>query len=139
MIYRTSFFFSSRRRHTRSTRDWSSDVCSSDLGGGTVAFALVLNESALEAFYRATVTISLTGIDTKPPGPGGEVTTIVLILAGMAIYGYLASSLVELIAHGVLTGAMAERRRRRVIERMSDHFIICGYGRVGRQVVEEFQ
>ncbi len=109
------------------------------LGGGTLAFALVLNESALEAFYRATVTISLTGIDTKPPGVGGEVTTIVLILAGMAIYGYLASSLVELIAHGVLTGAMAERRRRRVIERMSDHFIICGYGRVGRQVVEEFQ
>jgi voltage-gated potassium channel len=109
------------------------------LGGGTLAFALVLNESALEAFYRATVTISLTGIDTKPPGVGGEVTTIVLILAGMAIYGYLASSLVELIAHGVLTGAMAERRRRGVIERMSDHFIICGYGRVGRQVVEEFQ
>src|SRR5215471_11998629 len=30
----TFFFFSSRRRHTRSLRDWSSDVCSSDLGGG---------------------------------------------------------------------------------------------------------
>jgi voltage-gated potassium channel len=109
------------------------------LGGGAVAFALVLNESALEAFYRATITISLTGIDTKPHGTGGEVVTIVLILAGMAIYGYLASSLVELIAHGVLTGAMAERRRRRVIDRMSDHFIICGYGRVGREVADEFR
>src|SRR5215469_17672968 len=32
-----SFFFSSRRRHTRSLRDWSSDVCSSDLGGGMTA------------------------------------------------------------------------------------------------------
>jgi voltage-gated potassium channel len=109
------------------------------LGGGTLAFALVLNESGLEAFYRATVTISLTGIDTKPHGVGGQVVTIVLILAGMAIYGYLASALVELIAHGVLTGAIAERRRRRVIERMSDHYIICGYGRVGRQVAEEFR
>jgi voltage-gated potassium channel len=109
------------------------------LGGGTLAFALVLHESALEAFYRATVTISLTGIDTKPHGVGGEVLTIVLILAGMAIYGYLASSLVELIAHGVLTGAIAERRRRHVIERMSDHFIICGYGRVGREVADEFR
>jgi voltage-gated potassium channel len=109
------------------------------LGSGTLAFALVLDESALEAFYRATVTISLTGIDTKPPGVGGEIVTIVLILAGMAIYGYLASALVELIAHGVLTGAVAERRRRRMIEQTSDHYIICGYGRVGREVGSEFR
>jgi voltage-gated potassium channel len=109
------------------------------LGAGTVAFALVLDESGLDAFYRATVTISLTGIDTKPQSSGGEVVTILLILAGMAIYGYLASALVELIAHGVLTGAWAERRRRRVIERIKDHYIICGYGRVGRQVAEEFR
>src|SRR5207247_2848402 len=34
-------FFSSRRRHTRSTRDWSSDVCSSDLGASTAIFTLV--------------------------------------------------------------------------------------------------
>ncbi len=109
------------------------------LGGGTLAFALALNESGLEAFYRATVTVSLTGIDSKPQGVDGEVITIVLILAGMAIYGYLASSVVELIAHGVLTGAMAERRRRRMIERTTDHYIICGYGRVGREVADEFR
>ncbi len=107
------------------------------LGAGTLAFALILHESGLEALYRSTVTISLTGIDSKPQGTGGEVVTIVLILAGMAIYGYLASAIVELIAHGVLTGAMSERRRRRMIEKISDHYIICGYGRVGRQVAEE--
>ena len=108
------------------------------LGGGTIAFAAFLNESALQAFYRSTITLSLTGIDTKPQGNGGIITTILLVLAGMAIYGYLASAIVELIAHGVLTGTMAERRRRRVIERLSDHYIICGYGRVGRQVAAEF-
>jgi voltage-gated potassium channel len=106
---------------------------------GTVLFAFVLNESVLESIYRSTVTVSLTGIDTKPASPGGEVVTIVLILAGMAIYGYLASSIVELIAHGVLTGTMSERRRRRVIDRISDHYIICGFGRVGRQVADEFR
>src|SRR6266542_5832442 len=37
MDSRFSFFFSSRRRHTRCYRDWSSDVCSSDLGGGSLA------------------------------------------------------------------------------------------------------
>jgi voltage-gated potassium channel len=109
------------------------------LAAGTAAFAAFLDESGLQAFYRSTITISLTGIDTKPVGTGGVVATILLVLAGMAIYGYLASAIVELIAHGVLTGAMAERRRRRVIERISDHYIICGYGRVGRQVAAEFR
>ena len=109
------------------------------LGGGTVAFAAFLDESALQAFYRSTITLSLTGIDTKPQGTGGIVSTIVLVLAGMAIYGYLASAIVELIAHGVLTGTMAERRRRRMIERTSDHYIICGFGRVGREVAAEFR
>jgi voltage-gated potassium channel len=109
------------------------------LTAGTVLFALVLHESFLESVYRSTVTLSLTGIDTKPDNAGGEVVTIVLILAGMAIYGYLASSIVELIAHGVLTGTMSERRRRHVIDRISDHHIICGFGRVGRQVADEFR
>jgi len=106
---------------------------------GTILFAAVLHESGLQAFYRSTVTVSLTGIDTKPDSSGGLVVTIVLILAGMAIYGYLASSIVELIAHGVLTGTMSERRRRHVIDRISDHYIICGFGRVGRQVADEFK
>jgi voltage-gated potassium channel len=108
------------------------------LGLGTILFALVMHESGLEALYRSTVTVSLTGIDTKPESAGGEVVTIVLILAGMAIYGYLASAIVELIAHGVVTGAMGEQRRRRVIDRISDHYIVCGFGRVGREVTAEF-
>jgi voltage-gated potassium channel len=109
------------------------------VAGGTAAFALILDESFHAALYRAVVTISLTGIDTVPHGIGGEVATIVLILTGMAIYGYLASVLVEVIARGVVTGAWAERRRRRTIDRMSDHFIICGYGRVGSRVAREFR
>jgi voltage-gated potassium channel len=109
------------------------------LGLGTILFAAVLNESGLQAFYRSTVTVSLTGIDTKPDSAGGLVVTIVLILAGMAIYGYLASAIVELIAHGVLTGAVSERRRRRVIDAISEHYIVCGFGRVGRQVAGEFK
>src|SRR3954454_19520962 len=106
---------------------------------GTAAVAAFLDESGLQAFYRSTITLSLTGIDTKPQGNGGIITTILLVLAGMAIYGYLASAIVELIAHGVLTGTMAERRRRRMIERLKGHYIICGYGRVGRQVADEFR
>jgi voltage-gated potassium channel len=109
------------------------------LGLGTLAFWATLHEDAFSSFYRATVTISLTGIDTKPPTHGGQVVTILVILAGMAIYGYLASSIVELIAHGVLTGVLSDRRKDRVIRGLRDHYIICGYGRVGRRVGREFR
>ena len=109
------------------------------LGLGTVAFRLVTHENIFASFYRATVTISLTGIDSRPPHIGGQIVTILVILAGMAIYGYLASAIVELIAHGVLTGVLTERRRNRVIRGLRDHYIICGYGRVGRRVGREFR
>jgi voltage-gated potassium channel len=109
------------------------------LGLGTLAFWAVLHEDVFSSFYRSTVTISLTGIDTKPTSHGGQVVTILVILAGMAIYGYLASAIVELIAHGVLSGVLTERRRNRLIRGLRDHYIICGYGRVGRRVGREFR
>ena len=56
------------------------------LAAGAILFAVVLHESALQSIYRSTVTLSLTGIDTKPDNSGGLVVTIVLILAGMAIF-----------------------------------------------------
>ena len=108
------------------------------IGLGTLAFRLVMNESTFTSFYRSVVTISLTGIDTKPGSTGGQIVTILVILAGMAIYGYLASSIVELIAHGVFSGVMTERRKKRVIRGLRDHYIICGYGRVGRKIGHEF-
>jgi voltage-gated potassium channel len=109
------------------------------LGIGTIGFKLVGHESLFASFYRATVTISLTGIDSRPPHLGGQIVTVLVILAGMAIYGYLASAIVELIAHGVLTGVLTERRKSRLIRGLRDHYIICGYGRVGRRVGREFR
>jgi voltage-gated potassium channel len=62
----------------------------------------------------------------------------VLVLVGLTIFAYIATVLVEGISQGVFTGAFAERRRRRTIEHLSDHYIICGYGRVGRRIAAEF-
>jgi voltage-gated potassium channel len=109
------------------------------LGLGTIAFRATMGGSVFDAFYRTTTTISFTGLDSRPPHVGGQTVTIVVILAGMAIYGYLASSIVELIAQGVLGGVLTERRRNRVIRGLRDHYIICGYGRVGRRVGREFR
>jgi voltage-gated potassium channel len=107
--------------------------------GGAVAFHQALNESWMQAVYRTMVTISLAGLDTVPRSDWARVVSIVLVIAGLTICAYVAAILVEGIAGGVFTGALAERRRHRAIEQLHDHYIICGYGRVGRRVAAEFR
>jgi voltage-gated potassium channel len=107
--------------------------------GGTLGFMRILHETWHEALYRTVVTASLTGLDTTPKGFWGEFLTIVIVLVGVAIFGYLAVQVVDSIAHGIITGAWREKKRRKMIEAMSDHIIVCGYGRVGRRAVEEFR
>jgi voltage-gated potassium channel len=109
------------------------------LTGGTIAFHESLDETWLQAIYRTVVTVSLAGLDTVPRNNFARVVSIVMVLAGLTIFAYIATILVEGIARGVFTGAIAERRRRRTIERVSGHYIICGYGRVGRRVAAEFR
>jgi voltage-gated potassium channel len=106
---------------------------------GTIGFHHYLSESWLQAFYRSIVTASLTGLDTVPANDGARIMTILVVLAGLVLIGYVGAAIVEAIAGDAITGALAERRRQRAIERLEDHFIICGYGRVGRRVAQEFR
>jgi hypothetical protein len=94
------------------------------IAAGTVAFHQSLNESWIQAFYRAVVTASLAGLDTVPRNDSARAISIVLVLAGLTIFAYVASILVEGIAQGVFTGALAERRRRLAMERLDEHYII---------------
>jgi len=106
---------------------------------GTVGFRAALDETWLQSFYRAVVSSSLTGLDTVPRNDGARILTIFLVLGGISIFAYIGSLVVEAIARGVIGGLWAERRRRRAIEALRDHYIICGFGRVGRRVAEEFR
>lgn len=106
---------------------------------GTVGFHALLDESWIASFYRSVVTTTLTGLDSQPAGDGAQLFTIVLLLAGVAIFLYLAGAIVDLIAHGALSDAYTERKVRRTIDELRDHAIICGFGRVGRSIAAEFQ
>ena len=106
---------------------------------GTIAFRETLHEAWFQSFYRAVVTFTLTGLDSVPQGNGARAVSLVLVVAGVAIIGYAGAVIVESIAGGVFSGALAERRRERTIQQLHDHFIICGYGRVGQRIAEEFR
>jgi voltage-gated potassium channel len=107
--------------------------------GGAAGFAALLHESWHEALYRAVVTATLTGLDSTPRGTGAELLTIGIALSGVAIFGYLVAGALEAVAHEVASETRRTRRRLRMIDELKDHFIICGYGRVGRRAAEEFE
>jgi len=117
----------------------AASAVSAVIAGGTIGFHSILNETWDQAFYRTVVTTTLTGLDSTPRGPAAEYLTIGLALSGVAIFGYLAAQAVESIAREITGDARKEKRRRRMIEQLDDHFIICGYGRVGRRAAEEFE
>ena len=107
--------------------------------GGTAGFMYLLGESWHAALYRTIVTASLTGLDSTPHGLWPELLTIAIVLSGVAIFGYFAAQIFDSIAHSVLGGAWREKRRRKMIEQLRDHIIVCGYGRVGRRAAAELR
>jgi voltage-gated potassium channel len=109
------------------------------LAVGTVGFVLLTDEGWAAAFYRSVVSTTLTGLDSRPEGTASQLFTVVLLLAGVAIFLYLAGAVVELITRGVVGEYFGEGRRRRAIGQLRDHTIICGFGRVGRSVAAEFE
>jgi len=108
------------------------------IGVGTIGFH-AFGERWIPSFYRAVVSVSLTGLDSRPESEGAQIFTVILLLSGVAIFLYVAGVIAEAIARGLLTGVWQERRRRLTIESMRNHFIICGYGRVGRRAAREFR
>jgi voltage-gated potassium channel len=106
---------------------------------GTVGFHWALGESWLQSFYRAVVTSALVGLDTVPKNDAARLLSIFMVIAGVTIFGFIASTVAESIARGVFTGAWTDQRRRRKIDKLTDHFIICGYGRVGQAIASEFR
>jgi voltage-gated potassium channel len=109
------------------------------LVAGTVGFRVILDEGWVGSFYRAVVSTTLTGLHSAPDSDAGKLFTVVLLFAGVAVFFYLAGVIVDVMTHGVLSDVIGERRRKRTIEELRNHVIICGYGRVGRRVAAEFR
>jgi hypothetical protein len=82
--------------------------------GGTIAFHEILDESWFQSFYRAVVTLTLTGLDSAPAGNGARIVSLVLVVVGLTILAYAGAVIVEAVAGGIVTGALAERRRERL-------------------------
>ena len=106
---------------------------------GTIGFALAEHESVWNAFVRTIDTVATTGSVTGAHDTWGEVVKVLLTLLGVGTLFYALVTITELFVTGHLGQALAERRARRMTESLTDHYIICGFGRVGRQVARDLR
>lgn len=91
----------------------------------------------LVAFYSALLVVSTLGFgDFTPATTGGIVLTIGLIFLGVGTLYYLLGSFAEALVESSL-GTQKERRMERQIARLRKHYIVCGFGRVGRHAARE--
>ncbi len=103
---------------------------------GTLGY-IALGFAPLDALYQTVTTVTTVGFrEVRPLGTWGKAFTIVLILVGVGTALYTFGVLLEGLIEGHLRQYRKGRRMEREIERMTDHVIICGWGRVGRASAE---
>ncbi len=106
---------------------------------GTVGFMVVEHWSLLDAMFMTMITLSTIGYgEVRPLDTPGRIFDMGLIIIGVATGGYAISVLAEtFIEQQFFRRLVRERRMTREIEHLHDHFIVCGYGRVGLNVARE--
>src|SRR5215217_8842897 len=104
---------------------------------GTVGFVVTEDVSAWDGFVWTLDTIATVGSVPAPDSTGGQIVKVILIVLGVGTLFYGLVSLTEFFVAGHLSGLLEERRTRRMIDSLTDHYVICGFGRVGRQVARD--
>jgi voltage-gated potassium channel len=104
---------------------------------GTVGFMVTEDVGVWRGFEWALDTVATVGSIPPPHSTGGQVVKTALIVLGVGTLFYALVTVTEVFVAGHLAELLAERRTRRAIDATSDHFIICGFGRVGQQVARD--
>ncbi|HWE55163.1 MAG TPA: NAD-binding protein [Acidimicrobiales bacterium] len=102
--------------------------------GGTIGY-IAFGYGVLDAAFQTVTTVTTVGFgEVHPFSPGEKVFTMVLVLVGVSTAAYSAGVLIEFFVEGYLGGAFRRRRMEQEIRDMSDHVIVCGWGRVGTAI-----
>jgi voltage-gated potassium channel len=103
---------------------------------GTVGYA-ALGFPWLDALYQTVTTVTTVGFrEVQPLSAGGQAFTIVLILVGVGTALFTFTQVLEVVVEGHVQEVLGRRRMEREIARMSGHVIVCGFGRVGRNLAQ---
>ena len=105
---------------------------------GTVGFSLIGGYPAFDAFYLTLTTMTTVGYGDNFSHTG-RIFNAFLIIVGVSTIFIAMGAMTQTIIEFELGDALGKRRNKRMIDKLKDHYIICGFGRVGRGAAAELQ
>jgi voltage-gated potassium channel len=106
---------------------------------GTIGFHLIENWPLFDSLYFTVVTLTTIGYgDLVPQSRPGKVFTMVLALSGIFTLFYASAEVIRAVIGGEIKDMLGRRRMDQNLAAMNNHLIVCGLGRMGRLVCQEF-
>jgi len=110
------------------------------LAGGTLGFIWIDHYPPFDAFYMTLITISTVGYEeVHPLSIGGRIFNSFLIFFGVTVMLLAIGGMTQAVIELELNQYFGKRRNKRMIDKLQDHYIVCGFGRVGRGAAYELQ
>jgi len=107
---------------------------------GTTGYMVVEGMSPFDSLYQTIITISTVGYqEVKPLSTAGRVVTMVLISTGITVGAYTIGTVLRLFIEGEFQRTFGRRKVEKRIAGLKNHYIICGFGRIGSLVCREFR
>ena len=108
--------------------------------GGTVGYMLIEGWSAWDAFYMTIISVTTAGYrEVHEMSFYGQAWTSLVLVFGVATLFYTASLIMAEVVEGEFFQRLETRRYNRMLDQLTNHFIICGYGRIGAVIADEFR
>ncbi len=100
---------------------------------GTSGFFFIEKWSFIDSAYMTAITLSTVGFaEIHEISTAGRIFTMFLIFSGVGFFLYLASMIMQTVIEGELVTMLGRRKLDKAIKRLNQHYIVCGYGRIGR-------
>ncbi len=105
---------------------------------GFVGLMFIEKLSPLQSLYMLVITLATIGYgDVVPVTDAGKIFTICLVLAGFTVGLYAVGKISAFFVEGELSNLLKQRKMNKVLDSMKDHYIVCGYGKTGKRVLED--
>jgi len=106
---------------------------------GVIGYMIIEGWNFRDSLFMTVITITTVGYgEVHDLTPAGEIFTIVLLVVGVGIFLYLLGTAAKLLLEGELEDLIGRKRLEKKISELKDHYIICGFGRMGKTIAKEF-